>query len=115
MRSLSQEVEINQYPIMVSDLKFMPHAVMYFFSSMCLDRFVWLVVMFFRFVTSGEIQKRSQFFEPFILGLTNSTVEQVCTLLDFVVIASVLTSVDCKISLSDSIVEKLSMDFVFLL
>ncbi|KAK9276053.1 hypothetical protein L1049_005584 [Liquidambar formosana] len=36
------------------------------------------VVMFFRFVTSGEIRKRSEFFEPFILGLTNSTVEQFC-------------------------------------
>ncbi|KAE8730308.1 Ubiquitin thioesterase otubain-like [Hibiscus syriacus] len=36
------------------------------------------VVMFFRFVTSGEIQKRSEFFEPFILGLTNATVEQFC-------------------------------------
>ncbi|KAK6930743.1 LOW QUALITY PROTEIN: Peptidase C65, otubain [Dillenia turbinata] len=34
------------------------------------------VVMFFRFVTSGEIRKRSEFFEPFILGLTNATVEQ---------------------------------------
>lgn len=34
--------------------------------------------MFFRFVTSGEIRKRSEFFEPFILGLTNATVEQVC-------------------------------------
>ncbi|XP_024995458.1 ubiquitin thioesterase otubain-like isoform X2 [Cynara cardunculus var. scolymus] len=34
------------------------------------------VVMFFRFVTSGEIRKRSEFFEPFILGLTNTTVEQ---------------------------------------
>ncbi|MBA0738842.1 hypothetical protein Gogos_012161 [Gossypium gossypioides] len=29
-----------------------------------------------RFVTSGEIRKRSEFFEPFILGLTNATVEQ---------------------------------------
>ncbi|MBA0682700.1 hypothetical protein Goari_024396 [Gossypium aridum] len=38
--------------------------------------FGWLVVMFFRFVTSGEIRKRSEFFEPFILGLTNATVEQ---------------------------------------
>ncbi|KAF7133059.1 hypothetical protein RHSIM_Rhsim09G0128100 [Rhododendron simsii] len=37
-----------------------------------------LVVMFFRFVTSGEIRKRSEFFEPFILGLTNATVEQFC-------------------------------------
>lgn len=36
------------------------------------------VVMFFRFVTSGEIRKRSEFFEPFILGLTNATVEQFC-------------------------------------
>ncbi|KAL3500955.1 hypothetical protein ACH5RR_035404 [Cinchona calisaya] len=36
------------------------------------------VVMFFRFVTSGEIRKRSEFFEPFILGLTNASVEQFC-------------------------------------
>uniref|UniRef100_A0A5B7B2E5 Ubiquitin thioesterase n=1 Tax=Davidia involucrata TaxID=16924 RepID=A0A5B7B2E5_DAVIN len=36
------------------------------------------VVMFFRFVTSGEVRKRSEFFEPFILGLTNATVEQFC-------------------------------------
>ncbi|XP_010927783.2 OVARIAN TUMOR DOMAIN-containing deubiquitinating enzyme 1 isoform X2 [Elaeis guineensis] len=36
------------------------------------------VVMFFRFVTSGEIRKRSEFFEPFIAGLTNSTVDQFC-------------------------------------
>ncbi|KAI4324230.1 hypothetical protein L6164_023784 [Bauhinia variegata] len=36
------------------------------------------VVMFFRFVTSGEIQKRSEFFEPFIMGLNNTTVEQFC-------------------------------------
>ncbi|XP_050225241.1 OVARIAN TUMOR DOMAIN-containing deubiquitinating enzyme 1 [Mercurialis annua] len=36
------------------------------------------VVMFFRFVTSGEIKRRSDFFEPFILGLTNTTVEQFC-------------------------------------
>ena len=44
------------------------------------DTFGWLVVMFFRFVTSGEIRKRSEFFEPFILGLTNATVEQVCSM-----------------------------------
>ncbi|KAL8138143.1 hypothetical protein V2J09_004144, partial [Rumex salicifolius] len=31
-----------------------------------------------RFVTSGEIRKRSDFFEPFIFGLTNATVEQFC-------------------------------------
>ncbi|KAK1606671.1 hypothetical protein QYE76_030344 [Lolium multiflorum] len=36
------------------------------------------VVMFFRFVTSGEIQRRAEFFEPFISGLTNSTVAQFC-------------------------------------
>ncbi|GAB4828524.1 ubiquitin-specific protease otu1 [Ancistrocladus abbreviatus] len=36
------------------------------------------IVMFFRFVTSGEIRKRSEFFEPFILGLTNATVDQFC-------------------------------------
>ncbi|XP_061368779.1 OVARIAN TUMOR DOMAIN-containing deubiquitinating enzyme 1 [Gastrolobium bilobum] len=36
------------------------------------------VVMFFRFITSAEIQKRSEFFEPFILGLTNTTVDQFC-------------------------------------
>lgn len=54
---------------------------------MCVDRFLSLVVMFFRFVTAGEIQKRSEFFEPFILGLTNSTVEQVCTMLDILFIA----------------------------
>ncbi|KAJ6703248.1 UBIQUITIN THIOLESTERASE PROTEIN OTUB [Salix viminalis] len=36
------------------------------------------VVMFFRFVTSGEIRKRSEFFEPFVFGLTNTTVEQFC-------------------------------------
>ncbi|CAH9087981.1 unnamed protein product [Cuscuta epithymum] len=34
--------------------------------------------MFFRFVTSGEIKKRSEFFEPFILGLSNTSVEQFC-------------------------------------
>ncbi|KAK8916115.1 Ubiquitin thioesterase otubain-like [Platanthera zijinensis] len=36
------------------------------------------VVMFFRFVTSGEIRKRAEFFEPFITGLTNTSVEQFC-------------------------------------
>ncbi|KAK4488722.1 hypothetical protein RD792_017829 [Penstemon davidsonii] len=28
--------------------------------------------MFFRFLTTGEIRKRSEFFEPFIQGLTNT-------------------------------------------
>jgi len=46
-------------------------------SSFFLDKLFLLVVMFFRFVTSAEIQKRSEFFEPFIMGLTNTTVEQV--------------------------------------
>lgn len=81
--SLSLDAEINQYQIMVSDLKFMPLALIFLVLSMCCDGFVLLVVMFFRFVTSGEIQKRAEFFEPFILGLTNSTVEQVCTMLAF--------------------------------
>ncbi|XP_075504668.1 OVARIAN TUMOR DOMAIN-containing deubiquitinating enzyme 1 isoform X2 [Primulina tabacum] len=36
------------------------------------------VVMFFRFITSGEIRKRSDFYEPFIHGLTNMSVEQFC-------------------------------------
>ncbi|KAL6011783.1 hypothetical protein ACLOJK_002248 [Asimina triloba] len=31
-----------------------------------------------RFVTSGEIRRRSEFFAPFILGLTNGTVDQFC-------------------------------------
>ena len=45
--------------------------------SVSSDKFVLLVVMFFRFVTSGEIQKRSEFFQPFIMGLTHGTVDQV--------------------------------------
>ncbi|CAI9093086.1 OLC1v1028501C1 [Oldenlandia corymbosa var. corymbosa] len=36
------------------------------------------VVMFFRFVTSSEVQKRSDFFEPFIQGLTSASVQQFC-------------------------------------
>ncbi|XP_042501899.1 OVARIAN TUMOR DOMAIN-containing deubiquitinating enzyme 1-like isoform X1 [Macadamia integrifolia] len=36
------------------------------------------VVMFFRFVTSGEVRRRSDFFEPFIVGSTNASVEQFC-------------------------------------
>ncbi|KAL0385271.1 UNVERIFIED_CONTAM: OVARIAN TUMOR DOMAIN-containing deubiquitinating enzyme 1 [Sesamum radiatum] len=31
-----------------------------------------------RFITSGEIRKRSEFFEPFVQGLTNTSVEQFC-------------------------------------
>lgn len=37
------------------------------------------VVMFFRFVTAGDIRTRADFFEPFITGLSNTTVDQVCT------------------------------------
>lgn len=36
-----------------------------------------LVVMFFRFVTSGEIRRRAEFFEPFIQGMSNMSVVQV--------------------------------------
>lgn len=50
-------------------------------SSIYLDKLFLLVVMFFRFVTSAAIQKRSEFFEPFILGLTNTTVVQVGSVL----------------------------------
>ncbi|KAL0700101.1 hypothetical protein Bca4012_056223 [Brassica carinata] len=34
------------------------------------------IVMFFRFVTAGEIRTRAEFFEPFITG--NTTVDQFC-------------------------------------
>jgi len=36
------------------------------------------VVMFFRFVTSGEIRRRTDFFGPFIMGVSNGTVDQFC-------------------------------------
>ncbi|KAG2290808.1 hypothetical protein Bca52824_037477 [Brassica carinata] len=36
------------------------------------------IVMFFRFVTAGEIKTRAEFFEPFITGLSNTTVDQFC-------------------------------------
>lgn len=52
-----------------------------------------LVVMFFRFVTSGEIRKRSEFFEPFILGLTNATVEQVCLIDRYLVVIDTKASI----------------------
>ncbi|KAM7250873.1 hypothetical protein ACFE04_022756 [Oxalis oulophora] len=55
------------------------------------------------FVTSGEIRKRSEFFEPFILGLTNSTVEQcvhtynvVCQLLIVMFFFNVFFSEICE-------------------
>lgn len=62
------------------------------------DKFVWLVVMFFRFVTSGEIKKRSEFFEPFIVGLTNGangTVEQVCLTMNYFNFAIHVTAIFC--------------------
>jgi hypothetical protein len=40
-----------------------------------------LVVMFFRFVTSGEIRRRAEFFEPFIQGMSNMSVVQVSVFL----------------------------------
>lgn len=39
------------------------------------------VVMFFRFITSGEIRRRAEFFEPFVLGLSNMSVMQVLSAL----------------------------------
>ncbi|CAH8299142.1 unnamed protein product [Eruca vesicaria subsp. sativa] len=36
------------------------------------------IVMFFRFVTAGEIRTRAEFFDPFITGLSNTTVDQFC-------------------------------------
>ncbi|KAF3505987.1 hypothetical protein F2Q69_00008185 [Brassica cretica] len=50
------------------------------YSTECgFDRFLCLsVVMFFRFVTAGEIKTRAEFFEPFITGLSNTTVDQFC-------------------------------------
>uniref|UniRef100_A0A7I4DW99 Ubiquitinyl hydrolase 1 n=1 Tax=Physcomitrium patens TaxID=3218 RepID=A0A7I4DW99_PHYPA len=43
----------------------------------CRDQYVSnCVVMFFRFVTSGEIRRRSEFFEPFIQGMSNMSVVQ---------------------------------------
>lgn len=88
MISLYRKVEISQCLIMVSDINYPAFLkekkskpwgfdVICTFSK-CPNLVCWLVVMFFRFVTSGEIRKRAEFFEPFILGLTNATVEQVC-------------------------------------
>jgi ubiquitin thioesterase protein OTUB1 len=45
----------------------------------CRDQYVSnYVVMFFRFVTSGEIRRRTEFFEPFIQGMSNMNVVQFC-------------------------------------
>ncbi|KAI5351759.1 hypothetical protein L3X38_004650 [Prunus dulcis] len=59
------------------------------------------VVMFFRFVTSGEIRKRAEFFEPFILGLTNATVEHFASHQwnQWVKKATMCTSLPCQIAL----------------
>ncbi|KAG6425453.1 hypothetical protein SASPL_115888 [Salvia splendens] len=59
MRNLYREVEISQYLTMVSST----------------------YRMLQRYITSGEIRKRSEFFEPFIQGLSNTSntsVEQFC-------------------------------------
>lgn len=43
----------------------------------CRDQYISnSVVMFFRFVTSGEIGRRTEFFEPFIQGMSNMSVVQ---------------------------------------
>lgn len=68
-------VEISRYRTMVSFEKIEVLNQLAF--DLSLDVFGWPVVMFFRFVTSAEIRKRSEFFEPFIMGLANTTVEQV--------------------------------------
>ncbi|CAL9209216.1 OVARIAN TUMOR DOMAIN-containing deubiquitinating enzyme 1 isoform X1 [Musa acuminata AAA Group] len=36
------------------------------------------LVLFFRIVASGEIRRRAAFFEPFIIGLENTSVDQFC-------------------------------------
>ncbi|THU56083.1 hypothetical protein C4D60_Mb11t13530 [Musa balbisiana] len=36
------------------------------------------LVLFFRIVASGEIRRRAEFFEPFIIGLENTSVDQFC-------------------------------------
>ncbi|KAJ0103682.1 hypothetical protein Patl1_05466 [Pistacia atlantica] len=69
-------VEISQYLTMVSE--FINLNASFCIHILSPDTFGWSVVMFFRFVASGEIRKRSEFFEPFVLGLTNATVEQFC-------------------------------------
>lgn len=46
-------------------------------SCLCACRNPPAVVMFFRFVTSAEVQRRADFFEPFIFGLTNLDVKKV--------------------------------------
>ncbi|EFJ35028.1 hypothetical protein SELMODRAFT_80751, partial [Selaginella moellendorffii] len=45
----------------------------------CRDQYISnYVIMFFRFVTSSEIRRRAEFFEPFILGISSTTVDQFC-------------------------------------
>lgn len=86
MMSLYKNVEIHLYQTMVSGSAIHFLAIMagvyLSVSIICqspqLMMFCSPVVMFFRFITSGEIKKRSEFYEPFIQGLTNTSVEQVC-------------------------------------
>lgn len=56
---------------------FAPNFALVFILFKVPDNVSMVVVMFFRFVTSGEIRKRAEFFEPFIAGLTNTSVDQV--------------------------------------
>ena len=80
---------------MVSGFKILGYLCV-FLLGISHNKFGWLVVMFFRFVTSGEIRKRSEFFEPFILGLTNATVEQVCfNIIKKIVCSEVLGILSC--------------------
>lgn len=37
-----------------------------------------MLVMLLRFVTSAEIQRRTDFFAPFVLGMTDMTVGEFC-------------------------------------
>ncbi|KAH0460896.1 hypothetical protein IEQ34_008471 [Dendrobium chrysotoxum] len=57
---------------------FAPNFALIFILFKVPDNVCMVVVMFFRFVTSGEIRKRAEFFEPFIAGLTNTSVDQFC-------------------------------------
>lgn len=70
------EVEISLSPITVSHSRF--YLTTHIQPDVVLTSCGVSVVMFFRFVTAGEIRTRAEFFEPFITGLSNATVDQVC-------------------------------------
>lgn len=88
MKNLYREAEISQYLTMVSGaggtfLGFQDRHPIYALLMACgffyfsTNYISLLVVMFFRFITTGEIRNRSEFYEPFVQGLTNTSVEQV--------------------------------------